>query len=186
MKNITKSLVAATLLCGFTQAVQAIPVTGHIGIGAFASHAVIDKTANTVAFIDEDAVLGNAIVNQTSGSFAGLLGQFASYANFTYSPLSVSNPLWTLVLGGASFDLTVINSINEGGNGLVLGGTGVIHLAGFDDTVGTWSFSADSTSPADVNFSSTTTAAVPDGGMTVTLLGAALSSLGLIRRKLVA
>jgi hypothetical protein len=58
----------------------------------------------------------------------------------------------------------------------------MMQLAGFTDTPGTWIFSGNQ-SGGTLSFS-TSNGNVPDGGMTVMLLGAALSGLALIRRKL--
>jgi hypothetical protein len=173
-------LAGAALMVAAT--VQATPVIGSIGIDAAnGTTLAIDETANTVKFTPASPT-ANADVNQATGSFSGLLGQSATYKNFTYSPLSVSNPIWILTSGAASFDLLSITEVDEGVNSLVLFGTGTIHMTGFDDTFGTWSFSATSTS-GNFNWEATTTAA-PDGGTTVMLLGAGLSGLALLRRKL--
>ena len=185
MKKLIKSAAVLTAVLVIAGSAQAVQITGHIGIGAFNAHAVIDQTANTVHFVDDDALAGNSIINQATGNFSPLLGQMATYKDFTYSPLSVANPLWaTVTIGLASFDLLSITSVSETATGVTLSGSGMIHLAGFDDTFGNWSFSADATSPADFNWSSTTTGQAPDGGTTVMLLGAALSGLAIIRRKL--
>ena len=183
MKNKALSLIAGSLLAGSLVA-NAIPISGSIGIGALGSFASIDKTANTVSFTPASPA-NNAQVNQVFGDFAaaGLLGTVATYKDFTYSPLTVVNPLWITLGGAASFDLTAVTIINEAGTGLVLNGTGTVYLTGYDATPGTWSFSADATG-AVFNFSSTVTTGVPDGGMTLMLLGSALTGLALIRRKI--
>lgn len=181
MKNVL--LLATATMIGLSA--QAAPITGSIDIGAFNSTVTVDKGANTVTFNDAGAPAGNAIVGFASGALTPYLGEFASYQNFSYDPLSVVNPLWNLVSFAVSFDLQSITSIDETGPGLILTGTGILTAPGFDPTAGVWSFSADSATGGRFTFSSQT-AAVPDGGTTLMLLGAALSGLGLIRRKIAA
>lgn len=165
---------------------QAAFLSGSIDIGAFGSSVLVDKTANTVTFVDNDAdpSNGNAAVSNATGDLAGLIGDNALYVDFDYSPLAVANPLWT-VLGGpptATFSLLSITFIDEVTPGLILTGTGTMNLTGFDPTPGNWSFSAD-TAGGLFTFSSQTVAKAPDGGTSIALLG--FSLLGLIgaRRK---
>jgi hypothetical protein len=69
---------------------------------------------------------------------------------------------------------------------LELTGTGMFSIIGGnpnDNTLGTWQLGFGE-SGASFTFQSTAATGVPDGGMTVMLLGAALSGLALIRRKL--
>lgn len=185
IKTLGLTLAAAGLM---TITAQAVPITGDIFIASFGSYASVDQTANTVTFVDTSAAPGNALVGGGTGDFASLMPgpTYVTYVNFTYNPLSVVNPIWsTVTVGLASFDLTSITSISESASGLVLTGTGIISLAGFDNTAGTWSFGANTTDGTTFNFSSTTMAGVPDGGTTVVLLGAALSGLAWVnaRRK---
>jgi hypothetical protein len=164
---------------------QAAFLSGSIDIGAFGSNVVIDKTANSVTFVDTNAGwAGNAVVSNATGDLAGLFGDNALYVDFDYSPLAVANPLWT-VLGGpptATFSLLSITFIDEVTPGLILTGKGTMNLTGFDPTPGNWSFSAD-TAGGLFTFSSQTVARTPDGGTSIALLG--FSLLGLIgaRRK---
>lgn len=186
-KKLTTLLATGALVLGLQQA-QAVQITGSVDIVASGSSVVIDKSANTVTFIDENALPGNALVSNATDDFTGFIGQLATYANFTYNPLSVVNPLWTLVIGdgtlaGASFDLLSIDFINEAGAGLSLAGTGTIHAFGFDDTAGSWSFSADTANGGRFTFSSQTAAHVPDGGATALLLGLGFLGMGFIARR---
>ncbi len=182
MKKLLLVTATATLL---TISAQAVQINGTIDIGAFDSTVTINKALNTVTFVDSGNLPGaNAVVNSATGNFVPFVLQQVNYANFSYSPLTVVNPLWQLSIGGLSFDLLSITSIDEGVPGLELHGSGIIHSALYEDTVGNWSFSANTTGTK-FTFSSQTST-VPDGGTTVMLLGAALSGLGLIRRKLVA
>lgn len=182
-KKLATLLAASALVAGAFQA-QAAPITGTIDIVASGSHVVLDKTANSVTFVDDNAVPGNALVSNGTGDFAAFVTQLVTYADFTYSPLAVANPIWTLVAGGLSFDLETVTFISEAGTGLVLNGTGTIHSALHEDTSGTWSFSADTASGGNFTFSSQTAANVPDGGATAMLLGLGVLGMATLRRKL--
>ncbi len=184
--KINKVIPLASVLGAFllSSGVQAAFIEGSIDIGALGSNVLIDKTANTVNFVDTSAFFpGNALVVNSTGDLTPLLGSFALYSDFTYSPLSGTNPLWLTLAGApvASFNLTGITSIDEAGVGLVLTGYGIMSLTGFDPTPGNWSFSADTVSGV-FTFSSQT-AAVPDGGTSVALLGLSLLGLAGARRK---
>ena len=190
-KTVLKMLATGALVAGAQQS-QAASLEGTIAVGAFQSHVVIDTTANTVTFVDENAAPGNALVNSTSGDFDPFLLSVATYQNFTYSPLAVANPIWSLLVGGLSFDLGAITSIDEVGPIIGFTGVGIVHAAGYDDIAGTWSFSADTSNGGSTfSFSSTTstispttTSTIPDGGATAGLLGLGIAGLALARRKM--
>jgi hypothetical protein len=57
------------------------------------------------------------------------------------------------------------------------------NITGFDPTPGTWTVTL-TQSGASFAFGSTAAPNVPDGGMTLMLLGSALTGLALIRRKI--
>lgn len=179
------TLGSTLLALSIAQLASAVPISGEIHINSFGSTATVDTTANTVTFAPA-AGANNGIVAFANGSYAGLLGTMASYANFSYSPLSVTavggwvaGTIWRLDVD-TYFVLNTITSISETG-GLVLHGTGSAFHNAFDPTQGVWSFSADSTGSA---FAYSSTTQVPDGGTTVALLGLALGGLAVLRRKL--
>lgn len=177
-KLITTLLVTAAI----SAVAQAAPITGNINIGAL-STVSLNKTLNTVAMSPGSPSV-NALVSFRSGTFATLLAPFTfgSYKDFTYAPLAVVNPIWTF--GGVTFDLTQVTFIDEAGPGLILLGTGVIKAGGYDDTLGAWSFSADSSNNANFSWSSTTSANVPDGGTSMSFLGLSLLGLAGVAKKL--
>lgn len=181
-KKLATLLAAGALALGALQA-QAATIS-IIGIGADNSFVTVDTTANTITFTDIDADVsnGNSQVTLATGDFLGLQGQDVAYADFSYDPLGVTNPLWTLISGVASFDILAITSVTETSTGVILNGTGQITLNG-DMTSGTWSFSADATAPGIFNFSSTNIN-VPDGGATAMLLGLGVLGMAGLRRKL--
>lgn len=187
MKLKTTSTLGAALVAALalTSAASAAFIKGSIDIAAFNSSVNIDKTLNTVAFVDNGPPAGNAIVNGGTLDFTGFLGATATYSNFTYSPFVPISPLWALTSFPVSFDLLAVSSIDETGTGLILTGTGTILALGYDPTPGTWSFSADQANASTLfTFSSQTAPSVPDGGTTVALLGFSLLGLHGLRRKL--
>lgn len=178
-------LALATFVLG--QGAKAIQITGEIGIvPGFGNQATIDIVANTVAFA------GPAQVQFNNGDYAGIGPAAVSYADFTYAPLAVVNPLWSISAldsadgRSASFAVTSMTIEFETSSKLVLSGSGVASLTGFDDTPGSWSFSADKSAGSTLfAWSSTTsaTASVPDSGATAALLGLGLIALtGAARR----
>jgi hypothetical protein len=181
--KITLSLTVASML--FAGAVNAASISGTIKISAFLSSPSVDYSANKVSFGGSP----NAIVTGVDGSYSGVVAPatFVQYSDFTYDPFAPVNPLWITLAGpNASFSLTSITFIDEDpGNSLVLKGYGTASLAGFSDTLGSWSFSADQQG-TDFNWSSMTKAPaeVPDGGSTLALLGLSVLGLGGARRLL--
>jgi hypothetical protein len=187
MKNsILKYLAAAAVVVGMTLSVQAIPIVGGISLAG-------NVVFNTGDINNATAAQFNAgQVTSVAGSYAGqgIAMNVAGSVNFPPPPLSFNPfvahiPLWQTptAAGVASFDLTSLTQrLQPGDNTLILKGVGTLHLTGFTDTPGDWVFSANA---AGGTFSfSSSNSAIPDGGMTAMLLGAALSGLGLLRRKL--
>ncbi len=184
MKITNRRLTATFLLTvALGAGAQAAPITGSINIGA-GSIVNLDKTLKTVIFTPGSPA-NNALVSFSSGNLASIAPTFTfgSYKNFTYSPLSVINPIWTF--GAATFDLTQVTYIDDAGPGLVLLGTGLMKAAGYDDTLGSWSFSADSATGTNFSWSSTAAATnVPDGGTSMSLLGLSLLGVAGAAKKL--
>ena len=190
MKTIPgiRIILASLLLAG---AASAVPIAGSISIVSFSDSAFsFDLVANTVTFGGGPGV-ANAIVSNRSGSYALAIPLLiptvgVHYNSFTYSPLSGSiSPIWATTapnLGLASFDLSSIGFIDENpGVSLTLRGDGLAKLAGFDDTRGTWSFTATQNGTT-FGWDSINSTRVPDGGATLALLGMSVLGLGGVRR----
>jgi hypothetical protein len=203
MKNkMIKLAVIAAASVALAQTVQAqTPITGSINFEGG------DLTYNSTAITSittGEIVSGLDVPSQLpTGSFAGTAGTvgtptsvtFAA-AGFTFSPLSnLTNPLWTFNFDGLtySFNLLAVTSYDATG-GLLVDGNGTLTIteiggasAGFSPTSATFSISAnDNGGPLDFGFTAGNNANVPDGGTTAMLLGAGLSGLALLKRKLVA
>ena len=189
-----KIATAALAALALATSAQAVAINGTINITASGTTANIDPVANTVSF-NPASPANNAAVDSSTSNLATLLpvGTALVYKNFTYSPLSVVNPIWsgTIGLGTTSFSLTNISFISEAFDntdplnpifvGLILRGSGTISstVAGYDPTPGAWSFNASNTGST---FSWGSTGRVPDGGATLALLGASVLGLGGTRR----
>lgn len=96
-------------------------------------------------------------------------------------------PLWTFDIGSTtySFNLDVLTSGTVGLGSVALSGTGIAKIDGKDNTEATWTLS-NAGGNLSFRFSSSSTAtptSVPDGGMTLMLLGGVLAGLGFLRNK---
>jgi hypothetical protein len=180
----TLSIVAAALLGAafMCQQVNAAPITG--GISLSGGYTVNTGNLNTATAFSS---FTGVTVSSTSGSFNSVTTGGAVTMNpFAFSPFPAGGvvPLWSTTAGStASFDLTSLTSLQQPGDGsLTIKGTGTLHLAGFTDTAGSYLFTANSLGGT-FSFSSSN-AALPDGGITLALLGVALTGVEGLRRKL--
>jgi hypothetical protein len=127
-----------------------------------------------------------------TGSYSGVnAGTSATWSPFSFNPpAAFVTPLWNMFVEGRNynFSATSINVLWTDGTLANLVGTGIAHITGYDDTDGSWTATA--TSQGCLSFSFVATPApgsdgsVPDGGTTALLLGAGLTGLALLRRKL--
>jgi hypothetical protein len=180
MKNkVLKYLTLAALVVGLTLSTQATLITGGISFdGGYTVDTGVLGTANAFSTFSTVTVSPGPV-----GSYVGTAGQSVTMSPFSFASFSPVTPLWTFTTGGNtySFDLTVLSIDKHTSSTLELSGTGTLHITGFDDTASDWVFTANSLGGT-FSFSSSN-GAVPDGGATMLLLGATLSSLALIRRK---
>jgi VPDSG-CTERM motif len=187
MKTKWMITTAVAALVGFSATVHATLITGQIGF----TGSDLQFTANSVTFIST-GIVDPTGPTQPSGSWAPAAGAGpVTFNNITsFSPLTVNTPLWTFTIGTTvySFALTSLTVDTDiPGTILALTGSGTATISGgvYTPTAATWSLTATSGGPVDFTFSSGNTA-VPDGGTTAMLLGAGLSGLALLKRKLVA
>jgi len=99
---------------------------------------------------------------------------------YIFNPSTPSPALWSVA--GFTFDLTATTFLQQSSHGILIEGSGIIMGNNFDPTPGFWSFSQQSGKGTTLTFSATTSA-VPDGGMTMALLGAGLMGLAAFRAK---
>jgi hypothetical protein len=184
--NILKYMACAAVTLGLAATVQAVPITG--GISMAGDYTVNTGNLNTATAFSS---FSDVMVTSVAGSYLGAgitmnTPGSVTMSTFTFNPFPGGGviPLWITTMGTlAQFDLTSLTSrIQTGNDALELRGTGILKLTGFDNTPGSWIFTANQ-GGGTFSFSSSN-AAIPDGGVTAILLGAALSGLALIRRKL--
>ena len=186
MKNtFIKFAGILTLALALVQSTQANQIVGSIG---FTGRVALDTdTASTASKV---VAWVNPKVNGTSGDFTSLADGTAvsivSPWNFASGAIS---SFWTC--GAFTFDLTSSSVTSRGGipgiSGFVsVSGIGIVHAAGYDDTVIVWNFSSQDPkiigSPDSFTFS-VSQVTVPDGAATVSLLGLGLAGASLLRRK---
>lgn len=185
-------MLATLVIC--TSSVQAVPISGSItilGIGDLQTTAGsklgtatgISGTTGTVFFGD--------------GSFAGTAGASVGISSFMLNPVSTPiSPLWSFMVGDLTYSFDLLGMTVKVNNlGLLyITGTGLLSITGdgssYDETAGTWIYAdskfgflssntADSGSTPNVPG---TVNSVPDGGMTIILLGVALSGFYFFRK----
>jgi hypothetical protein len=188
-KKLIKMFVGMSLLL-VTLTTQAVPITGSIQFVGTAT-----MNASQTAFISFGNPIGGGLGpwvqgGSQTGGYAGIAGgTTAIWTPFTFNPPAASvTPLWMLTVGTTtySFDATSMSVTHPNATTVNISGTGIAHITGFADTLGTWTVTATG-SGVDFTFGATTGPGgnVADGGTTVLLLGAALSGVALLRRKLV-
>jgi hypothetical protein len=184
MKNLTKTTFAVLaigfLSCTlFPQQAQATLITGDITFNGIVTYDSISLGSATRV-----VTWNSSNVSSSSGNFAAFtfVGQLVTMAaTYSFSPSTPTPGLWSV--GGFTFDLISTTIVSQSNSFLNLIGTGFVSGNGFDPTPFRWSFASTSAGGSHTTFGFTSDAtAVPDGGITVTLLGVALWALGIARR----
>jgi hypothetical protein len=175
MKKIL--VIFAAVTCFIASNAMAVPISGSINFVGASS------------YLDESGTITNKLTDATGIHFLagftmmGGTGSFASvtpflpvtftdfYFNPTLSPTPV-NPLWSFDYFFKNYNF-VMDSVSYGvdGSSLTLNGSGLLHIDGFDDTLGTWIFTTQGDQM--VGSFSATSAPVPEPG-TLLLLGSGL------------
>ena len=184
MVNTIKQFAAMAVLGLLSTSAMAIPITGSIDMGGSA-YAYDQEGGSQVSnaelatFIDFNP--NNFGVVSASGDFAALVNSVGEIKDLSFG--SFAGPLadfWAI--GGFSFELTdvVRGTSLDPKKFLVLNGTGIITAKGFDDTVASWSFTADTTGNGAFVWNATSEN-VPEPGM-LALLSIGLIGFGLRRK----
>lgn len=182
MKILGSSLAIAGLM---TITAQAVPITGTISFTGDATATVASGTT-TITPASPWTIIGGTI------DYSGVSGSVSVFPiAYTGTGLgatltSTVTPQWSFTILGTTYSFDLLNLISGSTTigattAVALSGTGVAHITGKDATFATWSLSGGGVGPGTLTFAFETTSAigraVPDGGTTVALLGAALSGL---------
>lgn len=192
MKKTFTIVGLVAVLASFNPLAQAIPITGTIIVQGGTALTPIGSPLGTASGVA--ATTGTVLAG--SDSFAGTAGAVVSFQAFTFTPATPpANALWTFTVGGLaySFDLTAMTVKTYDPSFLDIVGTGWLSITGanspYQQTEGTWTYQISSTDPNGVggvfSYQSADTAIpVPDGGMTLMLLGSTLAGFCLLKRSL--
>lgn len=183
MNKITHIAAAAALTLASSTASAAF-LEG--GIGFAGTHTLSGCGIADPLFSNCDTISVSGVVIAHSGDFtAATIGSGVSQSPINYVTETTGDPLWATLVGGFSFTLDkfTTNEIEVTAPGietLTLGGTGYLKKAGFDDTFGSWSFSADSDGVT-FTWNSLNGVIAPEPGIAL-LLGGGLIGFGVTRK----
>lgn len=192
---MNRQFMMAAVLMAMPVTAMAVPIVGEIGLGGNLQ-AYCSGGDPICDFSNADGIdYGNngfgtsasMVATFANGDFAadGIgIGSFGTINDFLFNPLTPSpvNPLWTIT-GNAStwaFSLESVTIVMTTDNFINLTGTGILSGTGFDDTMGTWSFSADEVG-SEFSWSSTNAPTISEPGALV-LFGIGL--LGMASRRI--
>ena len=177
--KILLAIVAAASL-GLLSSAQATPITGMLNIAGQANF-----NTNSLLTASSATFTNPHVEGPNTGSFAGLVFPTpVVMASYTFDPSTMTNGLWSV--GGFTFNLLSSTVEQRTTTFLSVSGTGIITgPQGFDPTPGVWAFTSQNAGgQPGMSFSfSANTEAVPDGGMTMALLGTGLMGLAAFRAK---
>jgi hypothetical protein len=187
--------IAAAILA--TTVAQAIPVTGDIDFLGFSSTSV---SHGVTTFSPDNSWLDIG----GTGNYASTAGALLTVDSFSYTGKGTSakltkssDLLWSFKLSGIaySFDLTSLLDASVTSDSISLSGMGMAYETGYSATEAYWSLEGVGLNRQfDIDFATTDTATtssgsggsgsnIPDGGMTLVMLGLSLGACGLFARK---
>ena len=128
----------------------------------------------------------SSVAPGATGDFSGIAAstQATMAQPWIFNPSTPTPALWSV--GRFTFDLLSATVVTQNAQFLSITGTGIVSGNGFDPTNTEWSFTSQNAGgrPGTIFSFSANGIAVPDGGMTVALLGIAFVGLEGLRRKL--
>ena len=205
-RKLFVSCFAAGLLATFSGSAEAIALTGEFSkTGIFepflcTAGVCVQSSLNTANALDvttmtgtpSPGVNGPITAGSATGDFLtvldlnGDIGQMKDFsfagtgsAQFPVAPIASFEVFPNLI-----FNLATLSVVSQSSLVLVLSGTGTFVAPGFDPTPGTFVLTGQTAGGSSFSFSASQAAVgVPDGGATLSLLGAALLALGAARRR---
>ena len=178
--------VTTMLLAAGSNAAHAVPINGTINFrengtalltGGAGQNGYNTAVATGVNWANN---VGNIQVTTFTGNITGLTAYTTTgnLSDFTFNPSTAVNPLWTM--GGYSFAATSFSIAVQNSSFLNVSGVGTMSKAGFDNTAGTFTYTANATGLDSFSWAASSSA-VPLPG-TLALFGLGLAGLGLTRR----
>ena len=173
LATLGSGLFAILALCATP--VKATPVQGSINFDG-------EATTNTGSLATATAFTSITGTFVDPATQTGVFASVPNYTPVTFTPFSFSasgvTPLWTFTIGSTtySFDATSIVVETQNSTFLNIEGSGVAHVTGYTDAVGTWSITDTGNGP---NFTFGEGTNVPDGGATVVLMALGLGAIAL-------
>ena len=191
MKNLILKSLGALALASFALTAQAIPITGGISLaGAYTSNTGNLNTAT--AFTSFTGVVSTGTAGTlASANITNFVTPFTMNGFvFGTAPNGAGNntplQIWTTGPNGGittTFTLSSISSVDHNPTDTVtVIGNGFFTETGYDQTAGTFIFSANQAGGT-FSFSLSHAALAPDGGTTALLLGLGLVGLGFSARR---
>jgi hypothetical protein len=186
MKSNSKTIAALLLAgvgCLLSQGTYAIPITGDVTIqGIPGSSGVTATTSSGTTTITPTGTWEIDAPGDT-GNYASVPGGTSVTVNpFSYTGTdTLKNPpvgVWSFTSGGKTFSFSLLTLTGATTSPVDITGTGKAYETGYDATYGVWTINS-----IDGIFNFETTV-VPDGGMTIALLGFALVGVEGVRRKM--
>ena len=203
MKNLTKTILAMLAIgfvsCAlFSQNASANRIVGGLNTPAtniqgninfagavqFDTHSLATATRVNTWFDAHGNAGFSSVTSGGTGDFAGIAAgtQATTAHSWMFNPSTATPGLWSV--GGFTFDLLSSTIMAQTTTLLAISGTGIVSGNGLEPTSMEWMFTTQNAGGRNLTrFSfSANGVAVPDGGTTVMLLGAALGALGMARR----
>lgn len=194
--SVRTGLLAAIAFVGMTVSAYALPITGAFsvtGVNSPINAGVTINMASGLSFAANNNVVTSFVPGNSGTAIGGLASCFSACGTInniaSFSPFTAVAPLFTLN-NGLSFDLTsLVSVVRTAGTvntlaGLDVNGLGTYHLAGYDDTAGTFKITTQGDSFV-VTFSASGQAnptLIPEPA-SMAVLGGALAVVGMIRRR---